>query len=271
MVRGFRFPGSIARVIRKTINEDIPYVPWLTGYVAILIGCGLTVIVQSSSVFTSVLTPLVGLGAIKIERMYPLTLGSNIGTTTTALLASLAADAERLRPSIQISLCHLFFNLSGIALFYVVPFMRFPIQLAKILGNTCADYRWFAGFYLVFSFVLLPVTVFGLSLAGTVPLVVAGVFVVAIIAFVVALNFFQSKCPESLPKILRTWHWLPEPLRSLEPYDRMIGKLCICWKCCGAETGGTEERKPVMIAGSRASSSTSTLESMNPNVESTPV
>ncbi|CAG0901236.1 unnamed protein product [Darwinula stevensoni] len=265
------FQGSIARVIRNTINEDIPYVPWLTGYLAILIGCGLTVIVQSSSVFTSVLTPLVGLGAIRIERMYPLTLGSNIGTTTTALLASLAADAERLRPSIQISLCHLFFNLSGIALFYVVPFMRFPIHLAKILGNTCADYRWFAGFYLIFSFVLLPVTVFGLSLAGTIPLVVVGLLVVATLAFVIALNLFQRKCPESLPKILRTWHWLPEPLRSLEPYDRAIGKMCFCCKCCAVEIGGAEERKPVIVASSRASSSTSTLESMNPNMESTPV
>ena len=46
----------------------------------------MTFLVQSSSVFTSALTPLVGLGVISVERVYPLTLGSNIGTTTTALL-----------------------------------------------------------------------------------------------------------------------------------------------------------------------------------------
>ena len=39
----------------------------------------MTILVQSSSVFTSALTPLVGLGVISIDRMYPLTLGSNIG------------------------------------------------------------------------------------------------------------------------------------------------------------------------------------------------
>jgi sodium-dependent phosphate cotransporter len=49
-----------------------------------LIGCGLTVLVQSSSITTSVLTPLVGLGAIRLEQMYQITLGANIGTTITA-------------------------------------------------------------------------------------------------------------------------------------------------------------------------------------------
>ena len=39
----------------------------------------MTILVQSSSVFTSSITPLVGLGVISIDRMYPLTLGSNIG------------------------------------------------------------------------------------------------------------------------------------------------------------------------------------------------
>ena len=52
--------GSIAKVIKKVINADIPYVPWLTGYIAIILGAILTFIVQSSSVFTSTLTPLIG-------------------------------------------------------------------------------------------------------------------------------------------------------------------------------------------------------------------
>ena len=82
-------------MIRKTINADVPYVPWLTGYLAILMGAVLTFVVQSSSVFTSTLTPLVGVGLITVERVYPLTLGSNLGTTTTALLAAMAADSER--------------------------------------------------------------------------------------------------------------------------------------------------------------------------------
>lgn len=52
---------------------------WHCRYVFIVLGTGMTILVQSSSVFTSALTPLVGLGVISIDRMYPLTLGSNIG------------------------------------------------------------------------------------------------------------------------------------------------------------------------------------------------
>ncbi len=91
-------------MIRKTINADIPYVPWLTGYVAILMGAVLTFIVQSSSVFTTTLTPLVGVGLITVDRVYPLTLGSNLGTTTTAMIAALAAEgSDRLRNSLQVT------------------------------------------------------------------------------------------------------------------------------------------------------------------------
>ena len=73
------FAGAVAVIIQKTLNSDIPYCPWLTGYVAILAGAILTFLVQSSSVFTATLTPLVGIGVISVERVYPLTLGSNLG------------------------------------------------------------------------------------------------------------------------------------------------------------------------------------------------
>ena len=56
--------GTISRVLQKFINADIPYVPWLTGYLAIAMGAVLTFIVQSSSVFTSAITPMVGVGLI---------------------------------------------------------------------------------------------------------------------------------------------------------------------------------------------------------------
>ena len=76
--------GQIAVVIKKTMNRDyrFPY-SMLVDYFAIIVGCLLTILVQSSSIFTSALTPLAGVGVISLERMYPLTLGSNIGTTTT--------------------------------------------------------------------------------------------------------------------------------------------------------------------------------------------
>ena len=54
-----------------------------SGYVALIVGAVMTILVQSSSIFTSTLTPLIGVGAITIERAYPLTLGSNVGTTVS--------------------------------------------------------------------------------------------------------------------------------------------------------------------------------------------
>lgn len=92
-----KLPGQIANVIRTTLNAKVPYVPWITGYLALVVGAVMTFLVQSSSVFTSTLTPLVGLGVISVERVYPLTLGSNIGTTTTALLGDINAYPSKVK------------------------------------------------------------------------------------------------------------------------------------------------------------------------------
>uniref|UniRef100_A0A8C5H780 Sodium-dependent phosphate transport protein 2B n=1 Tax=Gouania willdenowi TaxID=441366 RepID=A0A8C5H780_GOUWI len=155
--------GQVAVVIKKVLNTDFPFpFGWVTGYIAILVGGGMTFIVQSSSVFTSAITPLVGIGVISLERAYPLTLGSNIGTTTTAILAAMASPGETLAESLQIALCHFFFNIMGILLWYPIPFTRIPIRLARGLGNKTAEYRWFAAIYLILCFLVLPLTVFGL-------------------------------------------------------------------------------------------------------------
>ena len=72
---------KVKKGIKDGVNKDIPIkgLGWLTGYLAMLVGAILTVFVQSSSVFTSTLTPLAGAGLVSLERAYPLTLGSNIG------------------------------------------------------------------------------------------------------------------------------------------------------------------------------------------------
>ena len=68
---------------------------------------------------------------------------------------------------LQVALSHLFFNISGILLWFPVPFMRrIPIGMAKCMGDTVFHYRWFALVYLVLVYFLLPMAVFGLSLAG---------------------------------------------------------------------------------------------------------
>ncbi|XP_076992650.1 sodium-dependent phosphate transport protein 2B isoform X2 [Tamandua tetradactyla] len=227
--------GQVAMVIKKTLNTDLPFpFGWATGYLAILVGAGMTFIVQSSSVFTSALTPLIGLGVISIERAYPLTLGSNIGTTTTAILAALASPGSTLKSSLQIALCHFFFNISGILLWYPIPFTRLPIRLAKGLGNITAKYRWFAVFYLIFFFFLVPLAVFGLSLAGWPVLVGVGVPIIFLLLLVVLLRILQSRCPRVLPRKLQNWNFLPSWMHSLKPWDSVISLLTSCCqtRCC---------------------------------------
>lgn len=251
--------GQVAVVIKKVLNTDFPFpFAWVTGYIAILVGAGMTFVVQSSSVFTSAITPLVGIGVISLERAYPLTLGSNIGTTTTAILAAMASPGETLANSLQISLCHFFFNIFGILLWYPFPFQRIPIRLARGLGNKTAKYRWFAALYLFLAFVLMPMTVFGLSVAGWQALVGVGVPVIVIIVFAVVVNVMQKRCPRFLPRFLRSWDFLPRPLHSLAPWDRVVtvtlgfcGKhCCCCCKCCRCCNKEQDEKDEKMTKGS---------------------
>ncbi|XP_004696878.1 sodium-dependent phosphate transport protein 2A [Echinops telfairi] len=222
--------GHVAKVVQKVINTDFPDpFSWVTGYLAIVVGAGMTFVVQSSSVFTSAITPLIGLGVISIERAYPLTLGSNIGTTTTAILAALASPKEKLPSSVQIALCHFFFNISGILLWYPVPCTRLPIRMAKALGERTAKYRWFAVLYLLVCFLLLPSLVFGISMAGWQAMVGVGTPFGALLAFVVLVNFLQNHSPGRLPKWLQTWDFLPHWMHSLKPLDRLITRATLCY------------------------------------------
>lgn len=234
--------GKMASIIKTTINANVPYIPWITGYIAILVGAVMTFIVQSSSIFTSTLTPLIGIGVITVERSYPLTLGSNIGTTTTALLASMAGEGEGIVHAIQIALVHLFFNIFGIMIFYPIPFMRFPIPLAKKLGNITAEYRWFAIFYLIMMFFILPGFVFMLSLGGSLVLYIVGLPILILLIIIVLINVIQNKKPSFLPKVLRTWDWLPKPLRSLQPYDTCCLSLPCCKSCRTTEDDNELQR-----------------------------
>jgi len=239
--------GQIAVWLHKSVNGHVPDIRcggeggfkipmgWLSGYLAMLVGLGLTICVQSSSITTSALTPLVGVGVLKVERMYPTVLGANIGTCITGVLAALAADASKLFLTLQVAYAHLFFNLTGIVIWYGIwPLRAIPINAAKYLGDTTAQYRWFALVYLAVCFFIVPAIFMGFSMAGVVPLVILITLTILVGLFVAVVNVLQARRPQYLPAKLRTWAWLPEPLRSLRPYDVHIfgplGRACVCCK-----------------------------------------
>ncbi len=120
----------------------------------LLAGLMFTIVVQSSSITTSLLIPLVAAGILTLESAFPITVGANIGTTGTAILASFAAGNVA---GITIAFAHFLFNLTGTLVIYPIPFCRqVPISLAKSLGNLAAEKRRYALFYVLGAFFAVP-------------------------------------------------------------------------------------------------------------------
>jgi len=145
--------GKMLNMIKKTLEIS----PYLTMFVGML----LTISVQSSSIITSTFTPLVGLSILTVEQMFPLTLGANIGTTCTAILASIVTESP---DAIQIALCHFIFNIVGTVIWFPIPIVRkIPIKMAYRLGDLVSKFKWFGMFYILYTFLLFPATAFGIS------------------------------------------------------------------------------------------------------------
>jgi sodium-dependent phosphate cotransporter len=124
------------------------------GIVAMLLGVIITVSVQSSSITTSILIPLAAAGVISLRNAYPVTLGANVGTTITAILAALATDAPE---ALTIALVHTTFNIVGILLLYPIPKIRdIPIKAAEGLAELAVARKTYAVAYVVFAFIVVP-------------------------------------------------------------------------------------------------------------------
>jgi sodium-dependent phosphate cotransporter len=68
----------------------------------------------------------------------------------------------------QVALCHLFFNLFGIAIWYPIPAMRqVPLNMARYLGSMTGKYTWFPLAYVGVVFFIIPGIVYGIALAAT--------------------------------------------------------------------------------------------------------
>ena len=140
--------------------------------------------------------------------------------------------------------------------------MRFPIRMAKFLGDTTAKYRWFAIAYMVMMFLVLPLVVMGLSFAGSIYVIVFASIAFILMMFVLVVNLLREKKPEWVPQTLKTWKWLPKPLRSLEPYDNVFSRLACCRKLKNKSQDG-----PNMANGSTTDHSMTVISSKEPSSE----
>jgi len=126
----------------------------------IVSGSIVTVLVQSSSTTTSLMVPLVGTGVLKVRDVYPFTLGANIGTCITALLAATAVTGEYAVFALQIALVHLTFNILATVFIFGIPFLRdLPLKGADIISELAMKNKAVVVAYLISVFIIMPGTI----------------------------------------------------------------------------------------------------------------
>ncbi|MEL7045085.1 MAG: Na/Pi symporter [Pseudomonadota bacterium] len=128
-------------------------------------GTLVTMLVQSSSTTTSLVVPLAGAGVLTTTQIYPFTLGANIGTCVTALLAAMSITGPNEFYALQIALVHLCYNVFGVILFMSLPFLRpLPVRSSEWLGGRVEVNRVWALGYIGVVFFLVPGFVFAVEL-----------------------------------------------------------------------------------------------------------
>ena len=151
---------SIVKILKSLVLKKIEgffdqYI-FNTAIKAMLFGVILTIMVQSSSITTALVVPLAGAGVLTLRQIFPFTLGANIGTTVTALLAAVTGTVSALVAGFS----HLLFNIFGILIIYGIPLLRrIPLALAENIANTAISKKYVPILYLLTVFVLIPLCI----------------------------------------------------------------------------------------------------------------
>ena len=151
---------SLVKLLRSLVLAKIEaffdqYI-FKTIYRAIAFGVLLTIMVQSSSITTSLVVPLAGAGVLTLRQIFPFTLGANIGTTVTALLAALTGTVSALIAAFS----HLLFNIFGILIVYGIPALReIPLKCAEFISDKAVQNKFVPLVYLLIVFVAIPLSI----------------------------------------------------------------------------------------------------------------
>ena len=151
---------TIVKLLKSLVLEKIEtffdqYI-FKTTIRAICFGIALTIMVQSSSITTSLVVPLAGAGVLTLRKIFPFTLGANIGTTVTALLAALTGTVSAL----VAAGCHLFFNIYGICIIYSFkPLRKIPLYCAETISSLAIKNKLIPLVYLLIMFIVVPLAI----------------------------------------------------------------------------------------------------------------
>lgn len=155
---------ALVKVLKAILDEDLQekVKKYLFGswWQAMLFGLVITIAVQSSSITTSVVVPIIALGVVIAMQALPYFLGANIGTSTTALLAALSLSSDGSAEgiaSLTVAWVHMVFDIYAIALLYPIKYTRkLPVWLAEKSADFVTASRVAAIGYIAVIFYLLP-------------------------------------------------------------------------------------------------------------------
>lgn len=122
-----------------------------TAFLSFVLGIGLTTLVQSSSITTSLVVPLLGAGVLTLTQVFPYMMGANVGTTVTAFLASFVIGNPE---AVSVAFAHLLFNVYGMAIFW--PLKTIPITLSVKVADSAQRSRLLPVVYIIIMFFALP-------------------------------------------------------------------------------------------------------------------
>ena len=151
---------SIVKILKSMVLEKVEaffgrYI-FKTAIRAMAFGVVLTVLVQSSSITTSTIVPLAGAGVLTLRQIFPFTLGANVGTTITALMAAMVLNPT----AMVVAFSHLIFNIMGILIIYPIKILReIPIKAATKISELALINRFIPLVYLFIVFILIPLTI----------------------------------------------------------------------------------------------------------------
>lgn len=143
----------LRRILMKRVENVLDRFMLKWPILSILLGMLITAVVQSSSITTSLVVPLVAGGLFSLPAVYPFLIGANVGTTVTALMASLVTKNPA---AITVALAHFYFNVSGIVIFY--PLKAIPIAISRWLGWLAYKNKLYPIGYILFVFFIIPLT-----------------------------------------------------------------------------------------------------------------
>ncbi len=141
-------------VVVSKIQVFFDKIVFKNSLISLLFGLAFTVMVQSSSITTSLIIPLAGAGLLTLSQVLPYTLGANVGTTITAILASLATGSSA---AMAVAFAHLTFNVFGIAIVWPLKFI--PIRIAEFVAGIATRNRLLPILFIILFFYVIPLMI----------------------------------------------------------------------------------------------------------------